>query len=178
VQGREALQYFTGGRTLMETTVRKVFVEVIDNGKLRVLPCPIRTADGKLMSQRLKRLISGNYQWNYAVWRDDCDEAHIFVNHDVQSLGLVWKKPYTLLTEIVQDRIELQRELYMLEGTSELTRVAPVLVLDDTTNAGISEIIMRELELRKAIKSRLRELGDIKNAQSRSHDYSGGWMQP
>ena len=162
----------------METTVKRVFVEVIDNGKPRVLPCPIRTTDGKLMTQRLKRLINGNYQWNYAVWRNDCEDAHIFVNHDVYSQGLVWKKPYTLLTEIVQDRVELQRELYMLEGTSELTRVAPVLVLDDATNSSISETILHELELRKAIKSRLRELGDIKSAQSRSHDYSGGWMQP
>ncbi|MBR6505810.1 hypothetical protein IKT18_03190 [Candidatus Saccharibacteria bacterium] len=163
----------------METTVKRVFVAVMDNGKSRVLPCPIRTADGKLMTQRLKRLINGNYQWNYAVWCDDCDDAHIFVNHDVYSQGLVWKRPLTLLTEIAQDRIELQHELYMLEGSSELTRAAPVLVPADATNSEISNIVLHELELRQAIKSRLRELSDIKKSQSDSHEYSGGgWMQP
>ena len=158
----------------METSVKRVFVEVIDNGKSRVLPCPIRTKDGKLMTQRLRRLLAGKYQWSYGSWCDISDDAHVFISHDVFPVGLVWRKPYTLLEEIAQSRLELQYELYMLEGSSDLTQATPVLVLPDSSNFEISSIMWRELELRHAIKRRIKELGEIKNRQANSHEYRYG----
>ena len=151
----------------MKTTVKKVYVETIDNGKVRMRAIPIRTPSGELMTRRLKRLIEGKIRQNYGSWCELRDEeAQIFTQHEVYYVGMIWKRPCLLLQELVQDRIGLQHELYKLEGECDLTRSQPCAVASNATNLEISSAILCEIELRKDIKHRIRELDVIME----SHD--------
>jgi hypothetical protein len=77
-------------------------------------------------------------------------------------MGMVWKRPCRLLEEIIEDRFRLQHELFMLEGISDLTEARKNLVsLEAAEDFEISLAIWYELDLRKSIKQRIRELDFI-----------------
>ena len=133
----------------MRTTVDRVYVEVIDNGKAGLRSYPIRTPEGELMAHRLEQLVAGKFH----------------EQPDIRSVGMYWKEPYQLLQEIVDNRAELQHELYKMEGTSELAMTPILLVPKKAPSCTISELILKELRLRKQIKARLRELDQIKEAK-------------
>ena len=146
----------------MKTTVKTVTVEITDNGKRKYLTFSIATKDGDLMTNRLKKLLAGKISYCGNIWRD----GHgIFVDpiRDVHFVGMVWRPPYQLLQELIADRIQLQRELYKLEGKSELTNIQGVVTPKTVTSDVITEFVLDEIRTRELVKKRIRELDRIKD---------------
>ena len=149
--------FYLGGSTL-KTTVKQVTVELIDDGHRVMRQYSIATKDGILMTHRLEKLLSGSVIRRH----EERLEAHYGEWHDIQFIGMVWQPPYRLLQEISEDRKELQRELFNMAGSSDLTEYPTLTVPMKECNHKISELIKTELDLRKQLKARLRELDDIK----------------
>lgn len=155
----------------MKTTERNVIVEITDNGKLKRHVYSIATGDGELMTHRLKRLLSGKIGHKRGDFYGERYEIHF--------MGLVWAPPYRLLQEVLQDRIRLQRELFSLEGESELTQISPAPIPEKASDTKISTLLLRELDYRASIKARIRELERTKGKQTRERfEDGGGWIQP
>lgn len=88
---------------------------------------------------------------------------------------MVWKQPCVLLQEIAHDRAELQHELYLLEGENDLSSAQLAPIPPAATNLDVSLAIWRELELRRAIKRRIRELDRTKalrDTEAASSDFT------
>ncbi len=155
----------------MRTTVEKVYVETIDDdGRIGLASYPIRTEEGRLMINRLKRLLKIDIQQVNGPWRDphgnESDSAHIVFLDEPHYIGLVWKRPCQLLDEIIQARIDLQNELFRLEGESDLTSAnSEAVALCNLPNVEVSKMILQELELYKKIRSRIRTLDNTKDEQ-------------
>ena len=118
----------------------------------------IATKDGVLMTHRLEKLLSGSVIRRHEERLD----AHYGEWHDIQFVGMVWRPPYRLLQEIADDRKELQRELFQMEGLNDLTEYPTLDIPMKECSHKISELIKTELDLRKKLKARLHELDDIK----------------
>ena len=132
----------------MKTDERSVVVEVTENGRSKRLVYPIATDDGELMTHRLKRLLAGK------LGSSDGGDG---IKRDIHYVGMVWRKPYVLLQEILQDRLRLQRELIELGDGNKLTRVPPTTIPEKTSSTNVTKLIQKELRLRKAMKQRLTE---------------------
>ena len=142
----------------MKTAVKNVEVELIDDGRRTIRRYSIATKNGILMTHRLEKLLNGNIIRNH----EERLEAHYGDWHEIQFIGLVWQPPYQLLREITEDRKGLQRELFNMEGASDLTEYPTLDLSVKECNRKISELMLTELNLRKKIKARLAELDQIK----------------
>ena len=140
----------------------RVIVEVRDEGGKKRFIRRVVTKDGQLMTIYLERLIKGR-----GYYHGDSREAD---RREVQFVGLVWLKPYTLLAELVKNRLELQSELFKLEGESELTQLEPTEVPEEAANATISSLVLKELENRRKIQAHIKELDRIKEEQRQKAD--------
>lgn len=163
---RTTLQHLIRGSHFMTTTEQSVIVEITDNGKLKRHVYPIVNGDGELMTHRLRRLLAGKIGHKQGDYYGE--------RHKVHFVGLVWRPPYQLLQDILQDRIRLQHELVMLEGDSELARMPPTVIPDKETDTKVTTLVLRELKNRTAIKARIRELDRIKEAQATEGDVASG----
>lgn len=130
----------------MKTDERSVVVEITENGRAKRLIYPIATDDGELMTHRLKRLLSGKL----GASGDDGTKR------DIHFVGMVWRKPYPLLQEIMHDRLELQKELIQLGDGHKLTRIPPVTIPEKASNGNISALLQKELKLRESLKRRIK----------------------
>lgn len=153
----------TKGVVLLKTTEKTVIVAITDNGELKRHIYPIATADGELMTHRLRRLLDGKI--------GHCINDYYEEWHDIRFVGLVWQKPYRLLEEIAQDRQRLQKELHALDSW---WAVMPVEIPEDATNGQISVMIRDELDDRKLYKSQIEE---IKKARENSLEHTApAWI--
>lgn len=146
----------------MKTTVETVDVELIDDGHRTIRRYFIATKNGILMTHRLEKLLNGGVIRRHEERLD----AHYGDWHDIQSIGMVWQPPYQLLREIAENRKELQRELFQMEGLTDLTEYPTLDIPMKECSHEISELIKVELSLRKKLKARLRELDQIKASQA------------
>ena len=135
-----------GGTYIMKTDERSVVVETTENGRAKRLVYPIVTDDGELMTHRLRRLLSGKLG---ASGGDG-------VRREIHFVGMVWRKPYPLLQEILQDRLALQRELIELGDTGKLTRVPPITIPERASNGNITTLMQKEMKLRDSLKRRIK----------------------
>lgn len=154
----------------MKTTVKSVEVELIDDGRRVVRRYSIATKSGELMTHRLEKILNGNVIRNHEERLD----AHYGDWHEIQFIGMVWQPPYQLLREIAEDRTGLQRELFSMEGASDLTEYPTLDVPMKECSCKISELILTELNLRKKLKTRLAELDQIKARKDSETDMTGG----
>ena len=159
----------------MKTTVKTVTVELIDDGHRTFRTYSIVTKNGILMTHRLEKLLAGNVIRHHEERLD----SHYGEWHDVQFVGMVWQPPYKLLREISDDRKELQRELFNMTGSCDLTDYPTLDVPMKECSHKITELIQTELRLRKQLKARLRELDDIKTIKDledlSSGAFCGAW---
>lgn len=148
-----------GGMYIMKTVERNVVVEISENGRAKRLIYPIVSDNGELMTHRLRRLLAGKLGYSGGDG----------LRKDVHFVGMVWKKPYTLLQELTGDRVKMQQKLAKLEGHDKLTDFPPTIVPDRASQGRISTLVQNELHLRDELKRRLRrheritgvKLGDI-----------------
>ena len=150
----------------MKTAVKNVEVELIDDGRRAIRRYSIATKNGILMTHRLEKLLNGNIIRNHEERLD----AHYGDWHEIQFIGLVWQPPYQLLREIAEDRLGLQRELFNMEGSSDLTEYPTLDVPMKECSHKISELMLQELHLRKKLKARLTELDQIKARKNAETD--------
>lgn len=137
----------------MKTTVKTVKVEITDNGRQRFLNYTIATPDGTLMTNRLRKLLSGNLG-HCSVYDDHGISMDM---RDIHFVGMVWRPPYQLLKEITQDRIRMQEELCELEG-KHLGQTPQVVILNNASSGAVSKLIMRELDKRESLKASIIKL--------------------
>ena len=130
----------------MKTDERNVVVEVTENGRAKRLIYPIATDDGELMTHRLKRLIAGK------LGASDGDGG----KREIHFVGMIWRKPYPLLQEILNDRLELQKELIELGDGNKLTRIPPITIPEKASNGNITTLLQKELKLRDSLKRRIK----------------------
>lgn len=136
----------------MKTSEKTVVVAVLDNGKSKRHVYPIATDDGELMASRLSHLLQGR------LGRSHSDDESGPEGHVIHFVGMVWKAPYTLLQEILQDRLSLQRDLLIREGHTDLTDIAPIVIPEKASSGKITTLMQSELKLRRTLKKRLRAL--------------------
>ncbi len=157
----------------MKTTQKSVTVEVMDGGKMKRYVFPIVTSDGDLMTHRLRRLMAGKIGHGHSA---ACSEQR-----DVRYLGMIWRPPYTLLQEIVWDRLRLQHDLSQLGDASELAEMPITVIPDRAPNDEITSLTLRELRARTRMKVRINELSQKKELLSCDGETAGeslGWVQP
>lgn len=111
---------------------------------------PIRTKSGHLMTNRLEQLIHGNLSHSHGRGIDD--------HAEVEFVGVSWESPYTIWHELVQDRIALQAKILALDGHSALTDYDASIIPISAPDNYVSEAILDEIKLRKALKHELRLL--------------------
>ena len=134
----------------MKTSEKSVVVEVEIGGKVVRHAYPIVTKNGELMTHRLKRLMAGNVGRPRGP-HGEHDDAHF--------VGMIWKPPYSLLQEILRDRMELQDKLRELEGKSNFTEAEPAVIPDRAENGKITTMIQDELRFRGILKARIAAIG-------------------
>ena len=78
------------------------------------------------------------------------------VRREIHFVGMVWRKPYPLLQEILQDRLALQRELIKLGDTGKLSRVPPITIPERASNGNITTLMQKEMKLRDNLKRRIK----------------------
>ncbi len=137
----------------MKTTVKSVTVEMLVDGHRTFHVYSIVTGSGDLMTKRLQKLLDGSIADSYQRRHD---------TPDVQFIGAIWSAPYQLLKEITDDRKALQRELFQMEGLTDLTEYPMLGIPMKECSHKISELMETELKLRKQLKTRIRELDRIK----------------
>ena len=130
----------------MKTVERSVVVEISENGRAKWLIYPIMSDRGELMTHRLRRLLAGKLGYSGGDG----------LRKDIHFVGMVWKKPYTLLQELVRDRVKLQQKLIQLEGHDKLTDFPPTTIPDRASHGKITTLVQNELRLRDDLKRRLR----------------------
>ena len=130
----------------MKTSEKSVVVEITENGREKRLLYPIACDADELMTHRLRRLISGKI---------GCTGAD-GVRRDIHFVGMVWRRPYRILQELVQDRIMLQQKLIELEGHDKLTDTPPIIIPDRANHQKITTLVQNELHLRDELKRRIK----------------------
>ena len=146
----------------MKTKEKRVTVEVECAGKRRRFNLSIRNQKGELMTHRLKQIATG-YISARTLSRLDSDIAQAVRTGDgdaVRFIGIVWKPPYTILQEVLQDRLQLQEQLKKVdEFQNEPESLYEVTVIPEKAdNAEITRLLIRELKARRTIKSRIKTL--------------------
>ena len=131
----------------MKTRAKSVVVEVTDNGRLTRRRYPIADKDGNLMTNRLRRLITGK------LGRSDYEDER-----NIHFVGMVWDKPYIILNELMAERLLLQSELILRGYHGALVLVAPRSVPESASDDTITNLVLHELKLHDKIKNRLRQL--------------------
>ena len=156
----------------MKTTVERATVEMIVDGHRSFYAYSIATRSGDLMTKRLKKLLDGSIISNYQRQHD-----HLYSDWppDVQFVGAVWAPPYQLLREIAEDRKALQRELFQMEGLTDLTEYPTLDIPMKECSHKISELMETELKLRKKLKARIRELDRIKEERDAETEAPGAF---
>ena len=129
----------------MKTKERNVVVEVKDGGKLKRLVFPIACENGELMTHRLSRLHTGKI-----------GSSSDGVKRDIHFVGIVWRAPYPLLQELVQDRIKMQQKLIGFAGHDKLTDIPPTFVPEKASQTKITTLVQKELRLRNELKRRIK----------------------
>lgn len=130
----------------MRTVEKSVIVEVTENGREKRLLYPIVSSDNELMTHRLNRLLAGKLGHSGADG----------VRREIHFVGMVWRKPYTLLQELVQDRVLLQKKLIELEGHDKLTDTPPIAIPERASHSKITTLTQNELHLRDELKRRIK----------------------
>ena len=153
----------------MKTTVEKVTVELIVDGHRTFRTYYIATKDEVLMTHRLEKLLTGHVIRRHEERLD----AHYGEWHELQLIRMVWQPPYQLLREIAEDRKALQRELFQMEGLTDLTEYPTLDVPMKDCSRKISELMETELKLRKKLKARIRELDRIKEERDAEMEVPG-----
>lgn len=162
----------------MKTTVKSVIVEVMDGGRLKRHIYPIATSDGELMTHRLERLLKGKLGHGRVTTYGE--------PRDIHYVGMVWYAPYTLLEELVQDRLKLQQKLQESGGESLAANLPIAKVPDGESCHRVTELMLRELKYRRQIKTRINHLGQQKSKRvsacgsetEQPPMESLGWVQP
>lgn len=131
----------------MKTREKNVIVEITDNGRVRRRSYPIADENGNLMTNRLRRLISGKLGHSYS------DEGR-----SIHFVGMVWNKPYIILQELVAERMALQRTLMLLGDQSNLALAKPRPIPTSASHEIITTLVLKELKLRDKMKVRINQL--------------------
>jgi hypothetical protein len=108
---------------------------------------PIRTKNGDLMTNRLEHILDGKIGRTRGM-----DDAEKF---DIEVLGVIWLRPYTILRELREDCIKKQSEILRRDGHSLLTDDATCIIPEDAPDEYISKLVRHELKLRRALKREL-----------------------
>ena len=131
----------------MKTAEKEIRVLVNLCGTPAVRRYPIRTTSGLLMTRRLEQILKGNLGHTHG--RGDEEK------YDTEVIGVIWKKPYTVLHELIDDCIQMQSEILRRDGHSLLTDDAMCIVPEEAPDEYITKLVMYVLKLRKALKREL-----------------------
>ena len=147
----------------MRTSEKFVVAHISVNGRTETHRFPISTANGELMTHRLKRLVAGG-----SIHCRDSD-GHMMSSDIVE---MVWRPPYVLFQEILRDRLWLQARLTGMaagspqdEQTNCLMRELPTPIPESADSSAISTLIARELRLRKQLKQKLQKIERSRETQ-------------
>lgn len=156
---------FNLGEFFMKSKERYVTVEVECAGKRRRFSYRITSSNGDLMTRSLKKLITGHVSLR-VMSQLDSEMAEAVLNDGseaVKFIGAVWSPPYSLLQEILQDRLSLQTQLEQIEGISGAPEdFFPVTIIPEKADNGqITKLILHELSLRKKLQSRIKLLSRV-----------------
>ena len=145
----------------MITSEMYVIVIAEHEGDIEYRKIPIASSKGELMTNRLKKLLAGHMSHPYGEYRGGISE--------IRMIGLFWRRPYTILREIAEDRIKRQKQL-MAEANAlnhhgpdiyELISEPPLEVPDQAGNEEISELMRREIDFRHRVKVKIKEIQNI-----------------
>ena len=132
----------------MKTSEHSVIVDLTSNGSLRRCSFPIATKDGELMTHRLERLLKGKIGHS-------CIDG--IAKNDVHFVGIVWRKPFNLLNEVMRDRRALQIQLQRLCYSDPLVEIPLPYVSMSATDTIVSMTLQRELALREKLKKQIKK---------------------
>ena len=131
----------------MKTAEKDIRVLIKLCGMPVVRSYPIRTKSGQLMANRLEQILNGNLGHTHG--RGDEEK------YDTEVVGIIWKRPYTILRELKNDCIQKQAEILKRDGHSLLTDDAICVVPEEAPDEYITKLVAYELKLRKALKHEL-----------------------
>lgn len=143
----------------MKTSEKYVVAKIEVDGRVYERKFRVATDDGELMTRRLKRLLSGGVSHYYDQEHRETVYFHF--------IGMVWRPPYRLLHEVIEDRLLLQTELAgtaaerSMDAAIELDgllRELPSAVPKKAMNDKITVLLHRELDLRHRLSAKIREL--------------------
>ena len=134
----------------MKTKARTIRVSVLICGVPTMETYSIRSRSGKLMTNQLKQILSGSLGHSHGRGHDD--------HSVVELIGVKWEPPYTILQELMTDRIALQAEVLRRDGHSKLTDDGAYLIPAEATDEYISKLVLFEIRMRKALRQELRML--------------------
>lgn len=143
----------------MKTSEKYVVAQIETNGQVTERKFYIYGKDGVLMTHRLRRLLEGKIQHYY-------DEEHRETVY-FHFVGMVWRPPYRLLQEIVQDRLLLQADLAGLATSGALSHIAeldgllrelPTPIPEKAPSDDITRLMRHELDLRHRLNIKIREI--------------------
>ena len=167
----------------MKTSEKYVVAQIETNGRVTERKFYIRGKDGVLMTHRLHRLLEGRVQHYY-------DEEHRETVY-FHFVGMVWRPPYTILHEVLQDRLFRQTKLagivanYPLSTAVELDGMLselPTIIPERAPNDEISSAIRHELDLRHRLGIKIKEIKNLRGSRvpipytSDFDNDSGGWL--
>ena len=130
----------------MFTTIKRVEVSVMIDGRETWFSYPIRTKEGFLMTHRLKNLLDGK------IGRQRMND-----DREIVPKGLVWRPPYTLVHEIMNERVRLQNDLKKCGYSGRLVELPARTIPEDASNTQISAIVKKELKLINKIRNKIAE---------------------
>ena len=143
----------------MRTSEECVVAEIESNGRTYERKFYIATKNGELMTRRLRRLLAGSISHYY----DQRNRERVYFHF----VGMIWRPPYRLLQEIVQDRLSLQTELAgLVVNTADaadlnlngLLRELPTPIPEKAPHDKITTLMQHELELRRELDSKIKEV--------------------
>lgn len=132
----------------MKTKAKNVQVLVKSCGNPVIQFISIRTDDGQLMTDRLERILSDSLEGCYP---------------GMEVVRVVWQCPYTILSELIRDRIALQNKILSLESSSILSREIisngdAVIIPEEAPDSYISQMVLYEIRRRRELKQKLLKL--------------------
>ena len=131
----------------MKTSEHSVIVDLTSNGNVRRCSFPIVTKDGELMTHRLDRLLIGKISHS-------CEDG--VPKNDIHFVGIVWRRPFNLLNEVMRDRRALQIKLQHLCYTDPLVEIPLPYVSMSASSSIVSMTLQSELALREKLKKQIK----------------------
>ncbi len=145
----------------MKTREKSVIVVVSDDGRMKRFVYPIATKEGELMTRRLRRLLAGKI---------NCSGAERV--RDIHFIGMEWYEPYTILNELRDDCTRLQNEILAIDEHADLSD--PLGLIEQkhhryyNNDDRISHLIRHQLDTRRRLQRRLREVKAAKASGQKS----------